>query len=141
MAVTPPETPSSLLERAAQQVFRLAFHFKDWEEAAHEDPERIGTPESWWAYDVLDRLGPTQGKRWVETMNPAIATALGCWFREKAHEVRDASTFREVVGSSAYELAILILGEPVPGEDECAVEVRGTTRSRRDRSSTSGPQS
>lgn len=105
------DSPSVLLQRAADEVYRLAAHFKDYEESAHEDPERIGTPESWWAYDVLDRLGPTQGKRWVETMNPTIATALACWFQEKAETVRWATSFSEVTTSPAFELACLILGE------------------------------
>jgi hypothetical protein len=115
--VTPPESPASLLERAAQHVLRLSAHFEDYVKGAEDDPSRVGTPMSWWCYDTLDKFAPTQAKRWAEAMNPLIGIPLANWFRETADRVKWAKNFSEVTASPAFEMAVLILGEPAPGED------------------------
>jgi hypothetical protein len=56
---------------------------------------------------------------WLTTMNPLVANPLVNWLRDSAACVRDE--LEQVTDSSAeaaVEFARLILGEPVPGEDE-----------------------
>jgi hypothetical protein len=126
--VTPPESPSSLLERAAQRLERLAEHFGGYQQAATEEPDRVGSPVTWWAYDNVDRNALRAGKLWIETMSPAVARPLAQWLRSSAryiHFERGAVSseesgrdFFEGKYGGAFELSRLILGEPVPGEDE-----------------------
>lgn len=119
------ESPSVLLERAAAHLEKLAEHFEGYERAAQEEPHRIGSPVTWWAYDTRDRNAPQAAQRWLETMSPAVAGPLVAWMRSTArylHFERGAVSspengrdFSEGKYGGALEFARLILGEEVDG--------------------------
>jgi hypothetical protein len=112
MAVTPPEPPSSLLERAAQRLEELATGYD---------------PEVWKVLSIVITLGNKQAAEWMKSMTPAVVTPIARWLRDSASSVREHDEDLVANGEKgrycpnedqAIELARLILGEPVPGEDE-----------------------
>ena len=106
------DAPSVVLQRAADELLRLAAHFEDYEQSAREEPARVGSPQSWWAYDVLDRLGPAQGKRWVETLSPAAAAPLAAWLHEESLDASCARSYywSEYEARPSMAFARMVLG-------------------------------
>jgi hypothetical protein len=47
-----------------------------------------------------------------------VARPISTWFRDTAEELRHRTKPRTFQEQKAVEVATLILGEPVPGEDE-----------------------
>jgi hypothetical protein len=129
MAVTPPESPASLLERAAQRLLELS-----------SDP--MGPPQPWWVDwhktgawgsirppEVCGRGKPlftptnhatVSDVEWVTVMSPSIARLLVEMLRDAARRM-DQHDHLDPNGSTyqrcALDIARAILGEPVPGED------------------------
>lgn len=103
-----------VLQRAADELLRLAAHFEDYEQSARDEPDRIGSPQSWWAYDVLDRLGSAQGKRWVETLSPAAAAPLAAWLHEESLDAGRARSYYwpEYEARPSMTFARMVLGLP-----------------------------
>lgn len=108
------DPPSLVLQRAADELLRLAAHFEDYEQSARDEPDRVGSPQSWWAYDVLDRLGPAQGKRWVETLSPAAAVPLAAWLQEESEDAGRAHKpyWSEHEARPSMAFARMVLGLP-----------------------------
>lgn len=104
------ESPSALLERAAAHLEKLAEHFEGYERAAREEPQRVGSPVTWWAYDTRDRNATQAAQRWLEAMNPSVAAPLVNWLRDTAEDLKlgPAQTSQE---DYALEFARLVLGE------------------------------
>jgi hypothetical protein len=116
-AVTPPEPPSSLLERAAQRVEEFARStspapwglnlFADQVRDYHQEPI---------AYDTGER-----NAAWMALMSPAVAAPLAKWLRNTARYVHfergavsseeNGREFFEGKYGGAFELARLILRE------------------------------
>lgn len=106
--MTPPEPPSSLLERAAQLIESRAAAATTgpWVASGYEMYSTGG--------DEVVEIGHEAGgfvrqedATWSATLNPAVAASLAALFRGSADHPAPA----------ALDLAKVILGEPVPGED------------------------
>lgn len=107
------ESPSALLERAAAHLEQLAEHFKGYERAAQEEPQRVGSPVTWWAYDTSDRNATRAAKAWLETMSPVVAVPLVEWLHAEAMFVRGVRTWRMLLPrtNKAVAFARVVLGE------------------------------
>lgn len=111
------ETPSQYLMRAAVRVYQLGQHYKEHYVDPVLDGKRTTDPEEDWVGDVVAGDASTQARRWLETFNPSLTTALALVLQDKAYEVRDAKTHAETVGGPVFELAALILRHlPEPEE-------------------------
>jgi hypothetical protein len=120
MAVTPPEPPSSLLERAAQRLEERAA-------AATAGPWRASGYELY--SDVTEEpiveLGFAEGgfrrqedAAWAAMADPLLAAPLAAMLRDDAVRLSWAGHRDEVDhGYRGFDLARAILGESVPGED------------------------
>lgn len=109
-AVTEP--PSLLLQRAAELVERQAAHFADYLNAAGDEPDRIGSPVTWWVYDTVDRNAPQRAKRWVETMTPVVAQPLANILRDAAFTLDAHPEYR------THYLSYIALAEAVLGDSK-----------------------
>jgi hypothetical protein len=144
-AVTPPESPSSLLERAAQRLERLADLATQgtWRAAPHpHSPGKANVVievaqltggftaslfnSSCCGGNCYGHVENGDDAVWIATVSPAIAAPVVAWLRDSASSVREHD--EDIVANGergrycpnedqAVELARLILGEPVPGED------------------------
>lgn len=119
------ESPSLLLQRAAELIERQAEHFADYLKSENH-PGETGSPVTWWIYDTVDRMAPSRAKRWVETMNPAVAAPLVAWLRyaHAQYEVAERTVRRGPVDAvvsesdrAALDLARLVLGVSAEGQE------------------------
>lgn len=108
------ESPALLLKRAAEHLERQAQHFQDYLSAANDEPERIGSPVTWWVYDTVDRNAPQRAQRWVETMTPAVAGPLAAWLHAMSRF--DSDWIAPKGWSNAVEFAKVVLGLSVEEE-------------------------
>jgi len=126
--VTPPESPASLLERAATRLEELsnAATPPEW---STKDLSDFGHKGVWWVeaetkdmfccVAELETVNPKADAAWIATMSPAVAAPLASMLRFDAMRLRWANAYEDVDKSyQGFELARLILGTPVPGEDE-----------------------
>jgi hypothetical protein len=106
----PEETPSQWLLRAAAHVYQLGHHYEEHYVRPVLDGTRATDPEEDWVGDVVADDASSQARRWLETINPRLTTALALVLQDKAYEVRDAKTHAETTGPDpVFELAALIL--------------------------------
>lgn len=119
--MTEPESPSALLERAAELIAERAVHFEDYRETWHSWPPQFGGPVDTWVYDVTEGDASQAGKQWVETMNPTVAPPLVEWLREAVFQYRDERAQGNIPSDAldrvwmqhpAVRFARVVLGEP-----------------------------
>lgn len=115
--VTPPESPASLLERAAQRLEDLESRavVGPWSTCAAK--VTAGGDEQWLVADAHTSTTAL----WIATMSPVIAAPLAKWLRSSARYVHyergavsseeNGREFFEGKYGGAFELARLILGE------------------------------
>lgn len=109
------ESPSALLERAAARLEALAEHFAGYDQAAQEEPTRVGSPVQWWVYDATDRHAPRTAKLWIEALNPSVASPLVEWLRDAARRMEShphLSPEGSTMQRAALAFARIVLGEP-----------------------------
>lgn len=122
--MTPPESPSSLLERAADLIEAresLAV-IGPWTTCA--DKVTAGPDEAW---QVADAHTSTTAA-WIAMMSPSVATPLVAWLRAEANTASawaDTSvrwpdvpdSYRDAPPSEALKFARMVLGVPLEQEE------------------------
>lgn len=122
-----PETPRSLLERAATRLEELATAATApvW---SAEDLANAGHPGVWWVQAEtedsfscvaeLETVNPRADAEWIAALSPAVAAPLAAMLRWDARRLSWASACGDVDKSyQGFELARLILNEPDAGKE------------------------
>jgi hypothetical protein len=102
------DSPSALLERAAERLTELAAHFADYVDADVPGISRWDTPAESWSYDAVDRNATSTSRAWIETLNPSVAQPLVEWLQ---HEAAGAERGYFDPSPHAVAFAKLVLGE------------------------------
>lgn len=119
------ESPSLLLQRAADKLAEMALHFKAYEKAQEDEENPFKSATEHWSRLNVFATAHAPAREWMEALSPAIAAPLVAWLRATArymHYERGAVSSPEngrdfFAGKyeGAMEFARLILGE-APGE-------------------------
>lgn len=121
-----PESPSLLLQRAADALERLAEHFAVYREEQERSSE-FPSAAARWIHLNVGTASHLPANEWMWTMTPAVAAPLVAWLRytQVQYEVaeRRVQTYRGSVDNwtsesdrAALEFARLVLGISVEEE-------------------------
>lgn len=105
------ESPTLLLQRAADELERLAEHFAVYEEE-QERSDEFPSASARWIHLNVSQAAHLPANEWMWMMTPAVAGPIAAMLRFDAMRLKWAARCEDVDKSyRGFELARLILGE------------------------------
>lgn len=112
--MTTPESPSVLLQRAADELERLAAHFAVYEEEQERSSE-FPTAAARWIHLNAPTASHLPANEWMWTMTPAVAAPLVAWLRMAAKEYESREHLPKLGGPNPYGAPIDLTGSGLFG--------------------------
>lgn len=118
------DSPSLLLQRAADKLEQMALHFKAYEKAQEDEENPFKSATEHWSRLNVFASAHASAREWMEALSPAIAAPLVAWLRLSADRMKDPGVrffngekWLPPEASEALEFARLILGVSAEGPE------------------------